>query len=282
MRSPAGIRSCRVCGLACSPNGAQGLCLKCHHEKLRARPYVCKTCGGGRYCGPVGRRGCLDCAKTREMAKRRRIGRPTKAEYDRARRKPPTPCRDCRVNLARQHGTRCNACTWKRYKHTIMRARVADASKRQRMEQQAAREDGDRRCCRGCGLWKRRDKHFSLTPGGGPTRRNKCVACYSRAQATRRKAAGIVHGYSHIDRDSWQHVVELAGGLCAYCRVTPWKDREHIIPVTKGGPTELWNLTIACRRCNLQKKNLPGWFPKVLHPWMKPEAEYQWWMRKES
>lgn len=44
-----------------------------------------------------------------------------------------------------------------------------------------------------------------------------------------------------------------------YARDTSGRDRlmtkDHIIPVSKGGPTELWNLQTMCHQCNEKKGN---------------------------
>lgn len=55
-------------------------------------------------------------------------------------------------------------------------------------------------------------------------------------------------------------VVERAGGCCEYCRsqarfATQSFSAEHIIPRSRGGPTTLENLALACQGCNNHKYN---------------------------
>ena len=43
------------------------------------------------------------------------------------------------------------------------------------------------------------------------------------------------------------------GGRCRRCRRSIKLEMDHIIPVSKGGKTEEFNLQILCRRCNRAK-----------------------------
>lgn len=51
----------------------------------------------------------------------------------------------------------------------------------------------------------------------------------------------------------WQRLVDRYGGLCAYCRERPWAERDHIIPLSRGGRYSIGNLLPACVRCNRSK-----------------------------
>lgn len=54
----------------------------------------------------------------------------------------------------------------------------------------------------------------------------------------------------------------IQGGKCAYCgRLGQRLHIEHIIPVVRGGPSDPFNLCLACRRCNLNKGS------KLLSEW---------------
>lgn len=70
---------------------------------------------------------------------------------------------------------------------------------------------------------------------------------YSRLKALARK-----HGCLP---NLLQQILERDGHMCQYC----WKREnlsfDHIIPVSKGGQTEFWNLQILCRSCNSGKKD---------------------------
>ena len=59
------------------------------------------------------------------------------------------------------------------------------------------------------------------------------------------------------------YIMELWGHRCAYCGKATWESRarfeiDHVMPRSKGGPTNVGNLVWACRACNQAKadKNL--------------------------
>lgn len=45
------------------------------------------------------------------------------------------------------------------------------------------------------------------------------------------------------------------GGICVYCKDEVSSECDHVIPISAGGPTKQNNLVLACRRCNVRKKN---------------------------
>ena len=62
-------------------------------------------------------------------------------------------------------------------------------------------------------------------------------------------------------------VIERCGHQCSYCRRQGTAGRdpdgeawhiEHVVPVERGGPTHVENLTLACRCCNLKKGTRPA------------------------
>ena len=59
------------------------------------------------------------------------------------------------------------------------------------------------------------------------------------------------HVYPKIVIDWWK---SLDYPKCTYCG-DPAREIDHIVPVAKGGPAELWNLTPACKPCNLTKRD---------------------------
>lgn len=64
----------------------------------------------------------------------------------------------------------------------------------------------------------------------------------------------------HITAQERQLIAERAGHRCEYCRApadfaTQSFSVEHIIPVSRGGQTELDNLALACPGCNSHKYN---------------------------
>lgn len=63
-------------------------------------------------------------------------------------------------------------------------------------------------------------------------------------------------------------VIIRADSFCEYCRAnskfadSPF-DVEHILPLSKGGESELDNLALACHGCNLFKSNKTEFFDAV-------------------
>lgn len=63
-----------------------------------------------------------------------------------------------------------------------------------------------------------------------------------------------------ISAEIRREVIKRAGGFCEYCRSnsrfsdSPF-DIDHIVPDSAGGESELNNLALACRGCNLFKSN---------------------------
>lgn len=58
-----------------------------------------------------------------------------------------------------------------------------------------------------------------------------------------------------------QHILSRDNATCQHCGVDIVEENgvkahyDHIIPVSKGGPDEPWNLQILCDKCNLEKHN---------------------------
>lgn len=51
-------------------------------------------------------------------------------------------------------------------------------------------------------------------------------------------------------------VIERDGCVCLYCgEETQDIHVDHIFPLSRGGPSELSNLTVACAKCNISKKD---------------------------
>jgi 5-methylcytosine-specific restriction endonuclease McrA len=49
-------------------------------------------------------------------------------------------------------------------------------------------------------------------------------------------------------------IAEHFGGRCAYC-AKPADTYDHIVPVSRGGVTDIYNIVPACRSCNSKKKD---------------------------
>ncbi len=66
----------------------------------------------------------------------------------------------------------------------------------------------------------------------------------------------------------WQAIVEYFDGRCAYClRKGLPLERDHVIPVQRGGRDEPANVVPACERCNCSKNAaiLPLWYARALN-----------------
>jgi len=62
----------------------------------------------------------------------------------------------------------------------------------------------------------------------------------------------------HIPRDIMLKVFRRDGNICQECHEHVKDDEiefDHIIPFSKGGPTEVHNLRLVCRKCNRTKFN---------------------------
>lgn len=52
-------------------------------------------------------------------------------------------------------------------------------------------------------------------------------------------------------------VFERDGYICSYCQIDVSNDPQcdHVVPLSRGGPSTLENLTTACRPCNTRKRD---------------------------
>ena len=94
---------------------------------------------------------------------------------------------------------------------------------------------------------------------------------------------------AYIRRAIKQHIEELSGGCCEYCR-SPEKFSpssfavEHIHPEVKGGETKLENLALSCGGCNSHKyTKTEGRDPQttliapLFHPRLQNSSEHFVW-----
>lgn len=58
-------------------------------------------------------------------------------------------------------------------------------------------------------------------------------------------------------REEWLNLVALYGGHCTYCGATGRLGPDHIVPVVRGGTSDIENIVPACRRCNTSKGARP-------------------------
>jgi hypothetical protein len=58
-----------------------------------------------------------------------------------------------------------------------------------------------------------------------------------------------------LTMDEWEYIKSVFEWTCCYCGAACDLDREHFIPVTKGGGYTLENILPACNSCNTSKFN---------------------------
>jgi 5-methylcytosine-specific restriction endonuclease McrA len=74
----------------------------------------------------------------------------------------------------------------------------------------------------------------------------------------RRRARMLENGYETIPANEWAAKLADYGGCCAYCGDAA-TERDHIVPLARGGTHTLDNLVPACGPCNRVKHDqLPG------------------------
>jgi hypothetical protein len=93
----------------------------------------------------------------------------------------------------------------------------------------------------------------------------------ARAAKNRRRTRLAGNGGYFTDKDV-ANMRYIQQNLCAYCgRIGQTLQIEHIIPVCRGGPSDPWNLCLACRKCNLNKGR------KLLSEWKQ-----RWYLVRQS
>lgn len=77
----------------------------------------------------------------------------------------------------------------------------------------------------------------------------------------KRRALKAGSGGSHT-RIEWQQRKELYGYKCVYChKKTKRLTKDHIVPISRGGTDNIYNIVPTCGKCNRRKwaKNLNEW-----------------------
>jgi len=71
-------------------------------------------------------------------------------------------------------------------------------------------------------------------------------------EAARRRRALLAGSDSCLTEAQWQAIVGL-WGCCAYCLEQTKVTQDHIVPISKQGSGDAWNVVPACPRCNSAK-----------------------------
>jgi hypothetical protein len=97
------------------------------------------------------------------------------------------------------------------------------------------------------------------------------VRVRARLAGAKRKAAKYGNpGYSTFAIQDWLNLLETLANRCTYCGVQAGANdlqMDHIVPLKRGGPHRLSNITPACSACNQSKRDRPllfGWAPRLL------------------
>lgn len=83
-----------------------------------------------------------------------------------------------------------------------------------------------------------------------------CPVFFCQSPGTETKQGRIDGRY--ISRAIMLQVVRRDGHICQICRINVPDDKiqfDHIIPLSKGGPTTVQNLRVLCRKCNQEKSD---------------------------
>lgn len=143
------------------------------------------------------------------------------------------------------HGYVCRACR-----------RVSPTSVPNRIERAAARERG-MAWCRGCATWCVAldvNKQGLCRPHQRESDRKR-YACDSAHRQRRRSHASMrSRGIDAVPIEGVEALTELYEGRCAYCAGEA-QTFDHVIPVSKGGKTEPFNMLPACKECNSSKRD---------------------------
>ena len=103
-------------------------------------------------------------------------------------------------------------------------------------------------------------------------RKNRERRAASRRKYGREHRAELAHAFalfrarsfgaigSHSLHD-WERLRARYGNKCAYCGIRPGAERDHVIPLARGGTHFIGNILPVCRGCNSSKKN------KLLAEW---------------
>jgi 5-methylcytosine-specific restriction endonuclease McrA len=88
-----------------------------------------------------------------------------------------------------------------------------------------------------------------------------CPVFFTAEDYTETKAKRRMGPSRYIPREMMLKVVRRDGQICQICHRNVPDDElafDHIIPVSKGGPTAVHNLRVLCCSCNLKKSDSLG------------------------
>jgi len=77
---------------------------------------------------------------------------------------------------------------------------------------------------------------------------------YARMASGRRRARKTQAG-GHFTIEQWLWLCREAGFRCLCCKKKKPLEADHVIPISKGGTSWIWNIQPLCRVCNGKKYN---------------------------
>lgn len=91
--------------------------------------------------------------------------------------------------------------------------------------------------------------------------RDKLVQKHNRRRARRNNLKAT------LTNKEWKVIKEDFDYKCAYCGQERPLEREHFVPLVKGGHYTAKNIIPACRSCNASKNDsdFEGWYPDYVH-----------------
>lgn len=142
--------------------------------------------------------------------------------------------------------------------------------------------------CTCCGKTKPRPEFYTQSYTGLPT--NQCKECIDIKRSVKRHKRDHSKFVSkeklrsmeapNYTLTAWQEAMLYFGGRCAYCGKKPGRskkdkfDREHLVPISRGGKTVKENIICACKTCNRSRGN------KKLFEWYR--AQPFWTAEREK
>lgn len=158
------------------------------------------------------------------------------------------------------------------------------------MQSEAQREKHDlvEKRCTGCGEIKPSSEFYSTNYGKSKIKsRCKCCTIAAKPKSKRvpkcrifsredlnkekndRRRKLVAGNGGYFTATDIAHMRYIQQGHCCYCgRVGLPLHLDHVIPITKGGPSDPWNLALCCRSCNSSKGD------RLLEEWTN-----RWYLR---
>lgn len=152
--------------------------------------------------------------------------------------------------------------------------------------------------CSCCGVEKPLSEYYLAAYTGLPAKQCKeCTLIKRRAERQAAKTGKFVSkeklrnfGAVEYTNDDWKDALLHFRGVCCYCGRHEGRakdarfDREHFVPLSRGGKTVRNNIGPACRKCNRGRGNAPlfRWFRSQPFWTAQQEALIVAWIGQEA